>query len=151
MEWRSGLIQGILYFNYFVLWYFIALNGIYLILFLASLGEVIRFLRRTFAGDYKQILASDMTWPISVVVPAHNEEKTIVDTVRSLLMLNYGQFEIIVVNDGSNDGTLKRLIEAFELRRLDRVYRPRPGRSGPTPCVRASLVIQPKPSPNPDP
>jgi len=56
-------------------------------------------------------------------VPAHNEEKTIAETVRSLQMLNYGEFEIVVINDGSTDRTLKNLIEAFELRRLDKVYR----------------------------
>jgi len=117
------LTAAVIGFNLFVLWYFIVLNGIYLILFLASLAEVTRYLRRTFSSDYQQILTSDMTWPISILVPAHNEEKTIVATVRSLLMLNYGQFEIIVINDGSSDTTLKRLVEAFELRRMDKVYR----------------------------
>jgi cellulose synthase/poly-beta-1,6-N-acetylglucosamine synthase-like glycosyltransferase len=67
--------------------------------------EIVRFLRRTFFSDYRQIMQSDMTWPISILVPAHDEEKTIAETVRSLLMVNYGEFEVIVVNDGSNDGT----------------------------------------------
>ena len=141
MDWRSVLVQGIVYFNYFVLGYFIALNTTYFILFLASLVEVTRFLRRTFSSDYQQILTSDMTWPISILVPAHNEEKTIVATVRSLLMINYGQFEIIVVNDGSGDETLKRLVKAFELRKMDKVYR----RSIPTRPVRGvygSLTLE---------
>jgi cellulose synthase/poly-beta-1,6-N-acetylglucosamine synthase-like glycosyltransferase len=123
VNWQGLLIQGIVYFNYFVLWYFIALNSIYLILFAASLVEIVRFVRRSYASDYQQILTSDMTWPISILVPAHDEAKTIVATVRSLLMLNYGQFEIIVINDGSNDDTLKELVKAFELRRIDKVYR----------------------------
>jgi cellulose synthase/poly-beta-1,6-N-acetylglucosamine synthase-like glycosyltransferase len=123
MDLKGLLTSAVIGFNWFVLWYFIALNGIYLVLFLASLLEVTRYLRRTFSSDYQQILTSDMTWPISILVPAHNEEKTIVATVRSLLMLNYGQFEIIVVNDGSTDETLKRLIQAFDLRRMDKVYR----------------------------
>jgi cellulose synthase/poly-beta-1,6-N-acetylglucosamine synthase-like glycosyltransferase len=132
MSWRDLLTLGIIYFNYFVLYYFVALNSIYLVLFLASLGEVIRFVRRTFRSDYQQILTSDMTWPISILVPAHNEEKTIVATVRSLLMLNYGQFEIVVINDGSSDRTLRELVRAFELRRMDKVYK----RSIPTQRVR---------------
>jgi cellulose synthase/poly-beta-1,6-N-acetylglucosamine synthase-like glycosyltransferase len=74
-----------------------------------------------------------MTLPISMICPAHNEEKTIVDTVRSLQMLNYPEFEIIVVNDGSKDATLERLLEAYDLRRVDRVYK----RSLPTKSVRA--------------
>lgn len=110
-------------FNVFVLVYFVTLNLSYFLLFLVSLREVWRFVRRTFFSDYGQMMQSEMTWPISVIVPAYNEEKTIVETVRSLLMLNYGEFEILVVNDGSDDATLEVLTKAFDLRRTDRVYK----------------------------
>ncbi len=123
MSWSAVLSDLVFGFNVFVLAYFLALNSIYLILFLISLWEVVRFVRRTFFSDYRQIMQSEMTWPISVLVPAHDEEKTIVETVRSLMMVNYGEFEIIVVNDGSADRTLATLVEAFELRRMDKVYR----------------------------
>ena len=118
-----GLLQDVVRgFNLFVAVYFVALNSSYLLLFLVSLVEVWRFVRRTFFSDYRQIMQSDMTWPVTVIVPAHNEAKTIVETVRSLLQINYGEFEIVVVNDGSTDGTLDRLSKAFALRRMDRVY-----------------------------
>ncbi len=133
------LIGAILAFNVFVLFYFIALNTIYLVLFLVSLRSVMRFVRRTFFSDYRQLLQSEMTWPISVIVPAHNEEKTIVETVRSLMMVNYGEFEIIVVNDGSTDETLKRLVDAFEMGQTDRVYRRRI-RTSPVRGIYASLL-----------
>ena len=133
MSWTSLLQDFIVGFNGFVVVYFVALNSIYLALFVVSLGEVLRFVRRTFFSDYRQIMQSDMTWPISVLVPAHDEEKTIVETVRSLLTVNYGEFEVIVVNDGSTDFTLARLTESYELRRMDRVYK----RSIPTTPVRA--------------
>jgi cellulose synthase/poly-beta-1,6-N-acetylglucosamine synthase-like glycosyltransferase len=120
---RPFLIDAIVGFNEFVLVYFIALNATYLFLFLVSLYEVLKFVKRTFFSDYQHILTSDLTWPISILVPAHNEAKTIVETVRSLQMVNYGEFEIVVVNDGSDDKTLQNLIDAFELRRLDKVYR----------------------------
>ena len=123
MSWVGWVSQGIWAFNVFVLVYFLILNTTYLVLFLLSLVEVLRFVRRTFFSDYRQIMQSDMTWPISVLVPAHDEEKTIVETVRSLMMVNYGEFEIVVVNDGSNDRTLDRLVAAFELQRTDRVYK----------------------------
>ena len=120
LGWLNEAVYG---FNLFVLFYFLALNSVYLGLFLISLYEVLRFVRRTFFSDYRQIMQSEMTWPISVLVAAHNEEKSIVETVRSLMMVNYAEFEIIVINDGSTDGTLARLVQAFDLRRLDRVYR----------------------------
>ena len=123
MNWNALISDIVFGFNVFVLIYFLALNSIYLILFLISLWEVVRFVRRTFFSDYRQIMQSEMTWPISVLVPAHNEEKTIVETVRSLMMVNYAEFEIIVINDGSVDGTLAKLTEAFDLRRTDKVYR----------------------------
>jgi cellulose synthase/poly-beta-1,6-N-acetylglucosamine synthase-like glycosyltransferase len=114
---------AVTWYGNFILVYFCLLNLSYLLLFLVSLFEVVRFLKRTFFSDYQQILKSDLTLPISLLVPAHNEEHTIVDTVRSLRMLNYPQFEIIVINDGSTDRTLERLLEAYELRRVDRVYK----------------------------
>ncbi len=126
------IIKAIVLFNDFVLVYFVALNATYLFLFLVSLREVLKFVKRTFFSDYDHILTSDLTWPISILVPAHNEEKTIVETVRSLQMVNYGEIEVVVINDGSTDRTLKSLIDAFELRRLDKVYR----RSIPTRDIR---------------
>ena len=133
MNWALWVARAIEGFNAFVLAYFLALNISYILLFFVSLREVLTFLRRTFFSDYQQILRSDMTLPISMICPAHNEEKTIVDTVRSLQMLNYPEFEIIVVNDGSKDETLSRLLQAYDLRRVDRVYK----RSLPTKSVRA--------------
>ena len=123
MNW-TGILGDLIYgFNWFVLGYFVVLNTIYLLLFILSLFEVLKFVRRTFFSDYQQIMQSEMTWPVSILVPAHNEETNIVDTVRSLRMVNYNEFEIIVINDGSTDGTLDALIEAFELRQMDRVYK----------------------------
>lgn len=59
---------------------------------------------------------------VAVVVPAYNEAPVIVESVRSLLNLEYGNFEVIVVNDGSTDETLANLREAFDLREFDAEY-----------------------------
>ena len=136
MNWQALLENVIVGFNVFVLFYFLALNTTYLALFVISLMDVLTFVRRTFLSDYRQIMQSEMTWPISVLIPAHDEEKSIVQTVRSLMMINYGEFEVIVINDGSNDETLPALIDAYELRRSDRPYK----RSIPTGEVRAVYV-----------
>jgi len=119
---QSLLSAFVLAFNRWVIYYFILLNAVYVLLFLVSLREVLRFVRRTFFSDYDQILRSEMTWPISIVVPAYNESRTVVDTVRSLLAVTYGQFEVVVVNDGSTDDTLRRLVDTYDLKRTDRIY-----------------------------
>ena len=127
------LPEIVLAFNRWVIYYFALLNGVYVVLFLVSLVEVVRFVKGTFFSDYEQILKSDMTWPVSILVPARNESRTIVETVRSLLNVNYGQFEVIVVNDGSKDDTLQRLVGTFDMKRTDKIYR----RTLPTGPVRA--------------
>jgi len=138
MIWKTILTAIVLGFNRWVIYYFGFLNGVYLLLFLVSFVEVMRFVRRTFFSDYEQILKSEMTWPISMIVPAYNEARSIVETVRSLLGVNYGQFEVVVVNDGSTDGTLDRLISTFELKRTDRIYHRRLP-TGPVRGIYASL------------
>ncbi len=132
MTWPPWLVDAVIKFNYAVLFYFIALNTLYLGLFLLSLGRVRRFVSKTFFSDYGQMRDSQMTWPISVLVPARNEEKTILDTVKSLMLVSYSEYEIIVINDGSTDRTLPRLIEELGLRRVDRVFK----RSIPTEALR---------------
>ncbi len=84
-------------------------------------------LRRRVAAEDPQTAwwrFSGQTIPISLLVPAHNEETSIVDSVRSMLALHYPSFEVIVVNDGSGDATLARLIEAFDLVPVTRAWEP---------------------------
>jgi poly-beta-1,6-N-acetyl-D-glucosamine synthase len=65
--------------------------------------------------DYDVLGGSRFTIPVSVIVAAYNEETAIVSTVESLLGLDYPEFEVIAVNDGSGDETLGKLVEAFGL------------------------------------
>lgn len=71
----------------------------------------------------KSILPSDYYLPISIIVPAYNEEVTVADTVRSLLALDYRSYEIIVVDDGSKDRTSEVLAETFDMHLVHRPIR----------------------------
>ena len=84
---------------------------------LATIGLVENAVRRreSAAQDYEGLAASRFTIPVSVILAAYNEESAISATVRSLLELDYPEFEVIVVNDGSTDGTLDRLRTDFAL------------------------------------
>jgi cellulose synthase/poly-beta-1,6-N-acetylglucosamine synthase-like glycosyltransferase len=72
---------------------------------------------------------SSVTPRVSVIVPAHDEEAVIVDTVRAMLTSSYPDLEVVVVDDGSTDRTLEVLADAFGLRPVDRILpRGRPSR-----------------------
>ncbi len=60
--------------------------------------------------------------PIALLAPAYNEEITIVESVNSLLALHYPSFEVIVINDGSSDNTLRQLIDSFGVEPIERYY-----------------------------
>ncbi len=73
----------------------------------------------------KNEIRHDFYFPVSILVPAHNEEVTIVDNVESLLNLEYKLYEIIVVDDGSEDGTARALIDHFSMRKIQKPIRKR--------------------------
>ncbi len=104
---RTIIYISIIYFLLVNLTY-IALN---LVAFLALKKEKIKFevtdLQKTFQSEFYK--------PLSIIVPAYNEEKTITESIQAMLSLTYPEFEIVVVNDGSKDDTLKRLREKFNL------------------------------------
>lgn len=84
---------------------------------LVVVGALESTVRRHESGseDYATLASSRFTIPVSVFTAAYNEERVIVSTVESLLAFDYPEHEVIVVNDGSSDGTLERLRETFEL------------------------------------
>jgi cellulose synthase/poly-beta-1,6-N-acetylglucosamine synthase-like glycosyltransferase len=73
--------------------------------------------------SFKDIFQMPLVKPISIIAPAHNEGMGIVESAKSLLSLEYPLYEVIVVNDGSTDDTLKKLIKAFDLKKSKRVFR----------------------------
>lgn len=103
-------------FNAIVFTYFIVLNTSYLALSVIAFRAVRRYAVRLRSLDVKETIAHAGAPPITLIAPAFNEEATAVESVRSLLSLNYPEYEVVVVNDGSKDATVERLIEAFDLR-----------------------------------
>jgi cellulose synthase/poly-beta-1,6-N-acetylglucosamine synthase-like glycosyltransferase len=98
-----------------VIIYFFLINTGYLVLIGMACADLVQHRSRaTFTGD-DETYASPFTMPISVIVPAYNEEAGIVEAVRALLGLRYPNFEVIVVDDGSADATFDELREAFDL------------------------------------
>lgn len=101
---------------YYIEWFFLAyLTGYAVFLLLSvTVGAVSLYDQKRRETLYNYI-EHDFFVPISIIVPAYNESVTIVDTVHSLLRLEYQLYEIIVVDDGSKDDTAQRLIDEFSL------------------------------------
>ncbi len=107
--------------NYVAFGYFATLNTVYLVMSLLAYKGLRRHARRLKVLDIEDLVVSSHVPPITVICPAYNEANTCVQAVKALLTLNYPRYEILFVNDGSEDETLQRLIEAFALKPTDRM------------------------------
>ena len=104
--------------------YFIGLNAVYLGLNVISLFTVPRYMELRALRELPQVY-SGLEPPISIIAPAYNEQAIIVTSMRSMLQLNYPEFELVVVNDGSKDETLEVLKREFKLVLFPEAYRDR--------------------------
>lgn len=112
------------FLTWFILCCFVALNGGYLLLNLVSIVYLHRNTQERLLNDLPQVF-SGLEPAISILVLAYNEETTIAPAIRSMLQLSYSELEIVVVNDGSKDGTLRVLKHEFGLLPLPEAYRVR--------------------------
>ncbi len=112
----------LIFYNIFVLFYFTGINGIYLLLVVIAYMGLQKQRSAERSADRDQSFRSEFYRPLSVIIPAYNEEATIVETAYSALALRYPEFEIIVVNDGSKDHTLGVLEETFNLEKYARDF-----------------------------
>jgi cellulose synthase/poly-beta-1,6-N-acetylglucosamine synthase-like glycosyltransferase len=119
----SALELIVLIFQAAVLLYFVALNGTYTVFLLLSLKEIKKYFYFVTRHDIRALLSGNYYRPLSIIVPAYNEEATIVTNVRALLSLEYPEYEVIVVNDGSTDKELEKLIESFRLVEIEKPIR----------------------------
>ncbi|RLC31026.1 glycosyltransferase family 2 protein [Candidatus Woesebacteria bacterium] len=112
-------MENILFFiSLGVLIYMIVLNAFYsLNLLMAAIILPVYNKRYFFTKGIN--IDKNISKSFSILVPAYNEEKTIVDSVNSLLSLDYKNYEVVVANDGSKDKTLDILISTFEFVKVD--------------------------------
>ena len=115
----SQLAQGA---DLAILIYFLALNSFYALFLVLSIPEIWEQTRLAEDDDFQRLMQSDALPPITILVPAHNEQATIEPSVTAILTLEYRNYEVVVVNDGSTDGTLEALRHAFDLYEIPRTY-----------------------------
>lgn len=108
-------------FIIFVLYFFV-LTLYYLILNVVSFFEYFKRRKEHDEEDYTALSVSSFTVPVSIIIPAHNEEVWIEDCVKSVLNLSYPEFEVIVVDDESTDKTLTILKSVLRLKFIHNPY-----------------------------
>jgi len=123
---RLGTMPLIQHLKYFVLnfnvnfaYYAIAVNLIYIILLFLSKLNIARATKLWELKNMSMLFKPRMLPSVSIIAPAYNEETTIIESANSLLSLKYPDFELVIVNDGSKDNTLKTLIDYFDLKKTD--------------------------------
>ena len=119
MGFLNAIRAFIVVFNYFCMAFTLLLNIIYVVQLFVSLFRVHKNYNKTFSDDYHSYVDSDNLLPISLIIPAYNEQENIVQNVKSLMTINYPMFEIIVVNDGSTDKTGELLVQAFHVHKIE--------------------------------
>jgi len=115
----SGLIIDLIQY-FFIAFTFSAILS-YLILAIISIFENRHYMKKNSFVNYKDILSSTISPSISIIAPAYNETLNIVENVRSLLSNHYVNYDVIIVNDGSKDDSLEKLIKAYDLVKIDYV------------------------------
>lgn len=109
-------------FNFYFAFYAVALNCIYFILMGLSFAYVGSQKRAWEIKDKAFLFKPKMLPSVSVLAPAFNEAKNIIESVNSLMNLSYPDYELIIINDGSTDETLENLRREFGLKKVDRIY-----------------------------
>ena len=114
---RYLLYQLVIFFNLFIIIYVALVGFINLIQLLVSIIFSVQYIKKVKFSDIKLYKESYHMIPMSILVPAHNEEEIIIQSIRSLLCMEYSNYEVIIINDGSTDKTLSKVIKTFGLRK----------------------------------
>jgi len=112
------LFQCVIYFNMFIIGYVVILSLVNLTQMVITMWLSVKYIRIAKASNVEHFKESGSMIPLSILVPAHNEEEIIVQSIKSKLALEYPAHEIIVINDGSTDKTLSSVIGAFGLSKI---------------------------------
>ncbi|WP_316572467.1 glycosyltransferase [Neobacillus sp. YIM B06451] len=119
LEW----LDIVAFFGWFIAIYMCGSIIFYWIILIISIVQLRKESQLDRDQAYMEYTNEIYTKPVSIIVPAYNEEAGVVQSVRSLLTLNYPLFEVIVVNDGSKDQTLKKMIDHYEMKEISKVIR----------------------------
>ena len=120
MQWLQTLV---IWYNRFLMYYLGFMLVLSAVLVIVGWFAVNHYVRMRPLRDYRHVGTSELSMPVSIIVPGFNEALNIAESVRSLLATQFSQLEVIIVNDGSTDKTLDVLKAAFNLVAIERTPR----------------------------
>lgn len=91
---------------------------IYLVMIPMSMQQFFRVSRKQEKHHSKCHYQASKDYPVSILIPAYNEEQGILNTVFSLMNLKYTKKEIIIINDSSKDQTLEVIKKEFSMQEV---------------------------------
>jgi cellulose synthase/poly-beta-1,6-N-acetylglucosamine synthase-like glycosyltransferase len=105
--------------NYILLGYALLLISGNVFIGLYSINAIKKYLRKNSFTNYRVLARSTQTPGISILAPAYNEGANIIENVRSLLSIHYNNLEVVIINDGSKDDSMQKLIDVYDLYKTD--------------------------------
>ena len=115
LDFVDQLISG---FTHFVLWYVVIMGGLGVLQMVFALFVSSAHIAKERSYEYRLLGSSEHIIPVSLLATVYNEESNIVDTIKAIRNLNYINYELIVINDGSTDNTLETIINTFNLHKI---------------------------------
>ncbi|MBN2744379.1 cellulose synthase/poly-beta-1,6-N-acetylglucosamine synthase-like glycosyltransferase [Breznakibacter xylanolyticus] len=103
----------------FIFYFTVVLLLTYLMLGTFSAISLNKYFKKNSFVNFNTLVTSPLSPHVSIIAPAYNEGKTIIDNIRTLLSLYYNNYEVIIVNDGSTDDSLQKVIDAYQLVRVN--------------------------------
>ena len=116
MTWLT-LISDLITYG-FISYTVFLLSG-YILIGIYSIGVVKNYRHKNSFTNYRLLAGSTQTPGISILAPAYNEGANIIENVRSLLSIHYNNMEVIIINDGSKDDSMEKLIDVYDLYKAD--------------------------------
>ncbi|MFB6284693.1 MAG: glycosyltransferase [Halobacteria archaeon] len=117
-----SLINFLYFVGFLSIIYYLITYFIYFLIMVTGLKGVQEEIREVETRDLLEFEKGSPFLPgISIIIPAYNEEKGIVRSVEANLKVEYPRKEVMVVNDGSTDGTLEKLVDRYDLEKIDAV------------------------------
>ena len=116
----TEILQQLIPFFDFIFFGFSILAVVsYITLAIISGIETVHYMKKNSFVNYTEISSSSISPSISIIAPAYNESLNIVENVRSLLSSHYVNYDVIIINDGSKDDSLSKLIASYDLVKVD--------------------------------